>query len=310
MASTHRTIKYIVVLGATGNIGGPIIDSLLAHPAGYSVTAITRDKSKASFPSAVQVIESDFSDDSLRSIFKDQDAIISSVPAPQLADQIRYIDIAISYGVVRFVPSEFGMDTQKPDAVKWRSPRMADKAKVLDYLKSHEDKLTWTAFITGGFFDWALRRPGGLGWDVPKGEVTIHDGGDVEWEATNVTRIGEAVAAALSPEYLDLSSNQIVYINSFTVTQNKMLAVLEKVTGKTFKVKQDTTQGMRDRAIEKLQMDPSDRAAAVEMATASVLGLGGINQYSKDREVWNEKLGLKEESLEETVRRALDERNW
>ena len=151
------------------------------------------------------------------------------------------------------------------------------------------------------------RRPGGFGWNIPAGEVTIQDGGDVEWEATNVARVGEAVAAALSPEYQAVSRNQIAYINSFTVMQNNMLAVLERVTGRNFEVKQDTTQGLRDRAFGRLQKNPSEQAAALNMVTASILGMGGINQYSEESELWNERLGSKEESLEETVRRVLGE---
>ena len=42
------------------------------------------------------------------------DAIISVVGSLALATQIGYIDAAVEAGVKRFIPSEFGCDTQAP----------------------------------------------------------------------------------------------------------------------------------------------------------------------------------------------------
>lgn len=122
-----------------------------------------------------RVLEPVLSDDSRRRAFQSQDVVIASVPVPQVAEQRRYLDIAISCGLVRFVPSEFDMDMVKPEAVQWR-PRLGEKGRILDHLESQEDRLTCTAFMTGGFFDWGLLLPGGFRWNFPKGEVAIHRG--------------------------------------------------------------------------------------------------------------------------------------
>lgn len=42
------------------------------------------------------------------------DAVVSLVGAPALTEQKPYIDAAVEAGVNRFIPSEFGCDTQAP----------------------------------------------------------------------------------------------------------------------------------------------------------------------------------------------------
>lgn len=66
--------------------------------------------------------------------------------------------------------------------------------------------------------------------------MTVFDGGDVPYEASNLAQIGRAVAAILSPDHFEKTSNQYVYINSFTLTQNSVIKALEKATGSKFKV--------------------------------------------------------------------------
>lgn len=307
MASS-RTIKNIVVLGATGNVGKPIVDALANHPHHFNVTAVTRDKSKApSFPSRIQVAESDLSNDSLNSIFAGQDAIISCAGTTSLPDQIRWIDLAIANGVTRFLPSEFGMDSAHPNATTYL-PIIAQKTKVISHLKAHQDRISWTAIITGMFFDWALRVPIPASWNIPERKATIYDGGTYEGEWTNVTRIGAAVAAALAPDHAAATANEYVYINSFTITQNQVLAALERTTGEKFEVTEDTTAGLRERLLERRRKDPGDFGAAMGLIVASAYGQGGMNEYSKYVEggLWNARLGLGEESMEETVREVLE----
>ena len=297
MAATNRPIKNVVVLGATGNIGSPIVDVLAVG--NYSVTAVTRDKSKASFPPQVKIAESDLSTASLRSIFRDQDAVVSCVAGALLTNQKAIIDVAVECGVVRFLPSEYGMDSANPNAAVFL-PVIGKKVDVMSYLRTKENEISWSAVIVGSFFDWSLRLPGLMGWDVKNGKATIFDGGDVEFEGTNLPKIGEAVAAMLAPENLTETANQYVYVNSFTTTQNRVLAALEESTGRKFEVTEATTAGLRERALEQIQQNPT---AAIDLIVASMYGQGGINLYSKDFKagLWNERLGLKKETLKETI---------
>lgn len=86
------------------------------------------------------------------SAFKDQDAVILTT-GHGLTNPNGIVDAAIKAGVKRFVPSEFGSNTQNKGAVGLAS-MMAGKAALVDYLRSKESTgLTWTALATGIFFD-------------------------------------------------------------------------------------------------------------------------------------------------------------
>jgi hypothetical protein len=67
--------------------------------------------------------------------------------------QMAIIDAAIKSGVKRFIPSEYGLKTYD-DAVVAHAPIVAHKRRYVEYLKSNETSISWTAIITGPFFDW------------------------------------------------------------------------------------------------------------------------------------------------------------
>jgi len=135
-----------------GNLGPAVLKELLA--ADFTVTALTRPGSKSTFLPGAEVVNTDYSTESLLEIFKGKDAILSLINAGALADLKRIIDAAVKAGVRRFVPSEFGSDTSDPHHVKV-VPIFASKVAVVDYLRTKEaEGLTWTALCNGPFFDW------------------------------------------------------------------------------------------------------------------------------------------------------------
>lgn len=58
------------------------------------------------------------SHEDLVSAFKGQDAVVSTVGAPALGDQIKLINAAIEAGVKYFIPSEFGGNTLNEKTAK------------------------------------------------------------------------------------------------------------------------------------------------------------------------------------------------
>lgn len=102
----------------------------------------------------MKIVKTDYSPESLATAFKGQDAVISIVGTSGFADQAKIIDAAVSAGVKRFFPSEFGSDTSNAD-VRAIVPIFNGKRQVVDYLKTKESgTFSWTALITGPFFDW------------------------------------------------------------------------------------------------------------------------------------------------------------
>jgi 5,10-methylene-tetrahydrofolate dehydrogenase/methenyl tetrahydrofolate cyclohydrolase len=70
-------IKTVMVIGASGSVGPPIVEALLAS--GFSVSALTRASSNSTFAAGTKVVKADYSPDSLLEAFKGQDAVISTI---------------------------------------------------------------------------------------------------------------------------------------------------------------------------------------------------------------------------------------
>jgi len=164
--------QRIAIIGASGLLGKPIVNQL--SKAGFALTLLSRDSSKLketfSELQGVTFVEADVDDtEDLKKAFNGTlllemltigiDAIISVVGSLALATQIGYIDAAVEAGVKRFIPSEFGCDTQAPYLFH---PKLfannsqeemifAQKRGVTAYLKELSDlnKITYTLISTG-----------------------------------------------------------------------------------------------------------------------------------------------------------------
>jgi uncharacterized protein YbjT (DUF2867 family) len=117
--------KKVAVIGASGLLGQPVVRQLAK--AGFDLTLVSRDSSKlkATFGDLdVNYVEAESSDtEGLTNGFRGTshlaanagiDAVVSVIGSLALASQNDYIDAAVAAGVKRFIPSEFGCDTQSP----------------------------------------------------------------------------------------------------------------------------------------------------------------------------------------------------
>lgn len=292
----------MLVIGPGGNVGRSTVKALLDEK--FEVTGLTRQSSEAILPPGVKHIKSDYSEASLRDAFRGKDAVISTissiVPGDALTLQKSLVDSAISAGVKVFFPSEFGIDTSDSSASEY-IPFLVDKIQTVDYLKAQQDKISWTAVITGSMFDWGLNIPGFGGFNMPARTATVFDGGDISYEATSLDQVGRAIARSLKNP--DLTKNQYVYVSSFTVTQNKVLSALERATNEKFTLSKDTVENLwRDWATK---VKEGQLLGTLSMITGSILGEGGLANYSKTKGLWNETLGLPQEDLDGFVREYL-----
>lgn len=295
-------IHNVLVVGASGNVGRSTVRALLDE--GYKVTGLTRESSTTSLPAEVDHVKSDFSLESLTNVFKGQDAVISTIssvtPGTALASQTLLVDAAIAAQVKVFCPSEFGIDTADPSASTY-IPFLIDKIDTVSYLKKHQDKISWTAVITGCMFDWGLRIPGFGGWDISKRSATIFDGGDIPFEATNLDQVGRALAKCLKNP--GLTANHYVYVNSFTVTQNEVLKALERATGEKFNVTNGTVNELWQDGAN--QVKEGQGLGVLKMIAGAIYGKGNLANFSKSRGLWNEKLGLPQEDLDVSIQTFL-----
>jgi uncharacterized protein YbjT (DUF2867 family) len=94
----------ILVTGATGSVGGHVIQHLVNH--GADVRALVRDPSKASFPAGVAVAKGDLLDvDSLRSAFDGISTLflLNAVKPDEFTQALIALNIARAAGIQRIV---------------------------------------------------------------------------------------------------------------------------------------------------------------------------------------------------------------
>jgi saccharopine dehydrogenase-like NADP-dependent oxidoreductase len=145
------SIKNVMIIGAGGRLGPSILAAFDNDP-NFTVCILSRNSSTQKFPAHITVhrMSDDYPEAELLKAFKGQDAIVSTI-ATTSADRQH---AAIKAGVKRFVPSEFGSDTRNDKAMAILPQYFRGKADTVEYLKSKEGTgLTWTAFVTGCFFE-------------------------------------------------------------------------------------------------------------------------------------------------------------
>ncbi|KAJ5153254.1 uncharacterized protein N7482_009732 [Penicillium canariense] len=180
------------------------------------------------------------------------------------------------------------------EAVIQLLPLFGQKKELIGYLKSKETEgLTWTGIATSGLFDWEglLNRT-----------ATIWDGGHKSFTLINERPLGQAVVSALqNPEQ---TRNQYLYVASVETSQQEILAALEKVTGGKWTVNKTTTEAQLTAAAKKLTV--GDFNGTFILVRATIFGnMPGVNaNYAKETVLANDLLGLKLETVEETVNQA------
>jgi hypothetical protein len=147
---------------------------------------------------------------------------------------------------------------------------------------------------------------------LPARKAIIFDSNNNESEATNLEQIGRAIAAVLMPENLEDTKNKYIYVNSFTVTQSRILSILERLTGDHFAIGHVKKAELSKRGLEpqKFAGETDENVYAsisFGVIVATIYGHGGFNNFSKTRGLCNKKLGLPEEDLEGSLVQILRE---
>lgn len=300
------TIQNVLVIGGSGSAGTHIVNALLNS--GFTVSALTRESSSSTFPTDVKVKKADYTAESLRNAFAGQDAIVSAVPAPSILLQKLIIDTAIEDGVKIFIPSEFGFDTAQPNAAQV-NPGLAPKIDVVNYLRSVENKISWSSIITGNFFDWSFDIPGGFaGWNIAENTATIYDGGNIPYEATTLAQIGRAVVQVL--KHPEATKNRHVYLNSFTTTQNEVLRAFEDATSKKLVVNTASVEELYQDGIKVLKAGGPNAKLGSFAVIASVLYGKGGNLANYSSKLDNMNIDLPQENLQEVVNTIVAKKGW
>ncbi|KAK1149004.1 hypothetical protein N8T08_007679 [Aspergillus melleus] len=297
--------KNIILIGGSSSLGSVLLKSLLSEPK-FNVTVLTRESSKArsSIPATAKlvVIPNSYPQEELVKAFEGQDAVVNAITSFSVSEQLRFIDAAVTAGVKRYVPSEYGLDNNTPKAQDL-APVFEEKGLVQAYLWEKESTgLTWTAIACGMWIGWSLRN-NFLGFDYANRTMTFTNDGTGCFSTTTLNN----TALALNRILLNPSTtaNQVVFTSDFATNQKELVETVERLTGESWQRKSINT----NEAIPALK-------SAWENGEAYA-GYGLINMgftegsysgyFEPSRHIRNRELGLRKNTIKEVVKEALGE---
>lgn len=269
--------------------------------AGFQVTVLTRAKTEGNAPSlplpaAVGVAQVDYDSlDSLISVLRGQDAVVSTIASAALAKQLLLVEAAAKAGVRRFIPSEFGSNTLNPKSALL--PVFADKVavqKALQEKAAQPGGLTYTIVLNGPFLDWGIQV--GFVLDVGRRHATLYDGGDGVFSTSTLLTVGRAVAGVLrKPEE---TKNRPVYVHDTATTlralyeKGKKATPGEPWTDEVVRADDELAKGWAE--LKKERPDPAK--FAMNFIHAAIWGEGYGAHFERTD---NELLGIKKLTEEE-----------
>lgn len=136
-----------------------------------------------------------------------------------------------------------------------------------------------------------------MGFDLKEHKATIFNHGNDAWSTSTLATIGLAVKnAMLMPEK---TANKYLFIDSFTVSQNQVVASLEKATGKKWEVTRVDGEEEKKMGMEKMSKGDLSGAMSLIRYINCVEGHGG--NFTQYEESANELLSLPKQTLDEVV---------
>lgn len=247
--------SQIALAGATGNLGGPILEALLS--AEYRVTVLSRiggNSSRLEPHPNLTIEKVDF--DSIQSLtraLRGAEVVISCLATLAIDSQTPLIDASVAAGVKRFMPAEFGMDSLNPLCMQL--PVCAPKVRTQNYLhkmSSSAPGFTWTGIANGLFLDWCIQA--GIILNPIEHSAILYNGGDVPFSATTLADVARAVLGII--EHQNETANRIVYIQSARVTQNRLLQYAKEVDGEQWVIRFKNTEAVKRECYEELAKGP------------------------------------------------------
>ncbi|KAF6835654.1 oxidoreductase [Colletotrichum plurivorum] len=298
--------RKIAIVGASGSVGGLTLNALLEKGI-HTITAVTRTESSATFPEGVIVKKGSYEDEAfLVDAFKGQDVVVLALGFTSYATgQDALIRAAGKAGVKWILPTEFGSDSA-PTKIFETSPILQGKVRVRKLVE--EVGASWIAIVNNPWFDWSMGQ-GFWGIDIKNRTAKLYDGGNTKFITTNLPTTGKGTAGVLSlPDAeLDQYRNKPFYLKSFYVSQRDMLDSIQRATG--------TTDA--DWKIE--TVDAAEVVAKAEEDAKNGNHFAGLVAFYVNhmREGWGgdysakltdlSKIGLEDESLDETAKRVVKE---
>ncbi|OAA56246.1 NmrA-like protein [Niveomyces insectorum RCEF 264] len=313
------SIHSVTVVGANGNLGGPVLHAL--RTAGtFRVNVLQRATSKSVVPGesdgTVNVLRVDaWTVERLAHLLRGQDAVVVTFPLRNVDDHLALAEAAQAAGVRRYIPADFGSVDARSERARQLVPLFEKKERVRAKLielaaAGAPGRFTWTSIVGGHFFDWGLRE-NFLHANLATHTAEILDDGTARSSLSTLARYGEAVVRILARGADDAATaNRVLFIQSFCASQNDVLRALEKATavvpggGKPWTVRHIDSGAF---IAEHKQKADAGAAASIEEL---VFALGVIEgDWTQKPDFAMDLLGLKDEDLDAVVTSVMAEYN-
>ncbi|BAU00056.1 hypothetical protein LR48_Vigan06g047300 [Vigna angularis] len=235
----------ILVLGGTGYLGKFIVKA--STEAGHPTFVLVRENT-VSNPEKSKLIETfktsgatllygDLSDhESLVKALKEVDVVISAVGGEQIDDQVKLIAAIKQAGnIKRFLPSEFGLDPDRHNAVEPVISYLEGKAKIRRAIEAEE--IPYTYVCSNAFAGYWVSTLGQENITAPpRDKVVILGNGNVEGVFVTEEDVGTyTIKAVEDPRtlnknlYLRPPANFLTFNQLVSLWENKIKSTLEKV---------------------------------------------------------------------------------
>lgn len=138
---------------------------------------------------------------------------------------------------------------------------------------------------------------GFLGLDLANKSAIVWDNGTNRWVGTTLPQIARAIAGVLS--HPSETANRYVYVSSFSLTNNDLIATAEKLTGSKWNRVEFSSEEKIKSALEGLSK--GDFSAVPVLLRAATFTKEGTGDLEARHGLDNEKIGLPKENLEEVL---------
>lgn len=289
------TIKNVMLLGADGALGPFVLDQLVA--AKFNVTVLKRSQSKSpdKYPAGVHVhrITDLTSESQLIDAFAGQDAVILTINGSQVDLQKGIARACVQARVQRLIPADFGSCDSSSLRAQQLVPLFKQKTELREYLTelaATHHTFSWTALVPGHFFDWLEF----VKVNLKERRIEILDDGEYKASLSTRHRIGEAVVHVLQRP--TECANRVCFVQSFSVTQQQIVAAFEKATHSKWTVDKHDSK-----AYERAEVAKRDQGD--EDAISNLVWLLGVvdGDWEKKSDFAMNLLGLENENLDEVV---------
>ncbi|KAG4429433.1 hypothetical protein IFR05_015085 [Cadophora sp. M221] len=297
-------LKKVIVAGASGTIGSPIVAALLSSGK-FNVSALSRPTSKATFPAGVSVKRADLtSHESLVTALGGQDVVICTLNDEAAQLQGELIEAAYEAGVKRYMPNEWASHDMNIEGTPMEEAYEGKRAIVrllnekAELAAKEGREFAWTGLNTGVFFDWALHASF---LDItlpPSRSVKLWDSGNSKFSTTNLSTVGRAVVTILTTAE-EKTRNKQIEIESFVTSQNEIISILEKVTSAKWNVEKTTSE--QELAAAGANLEKGEFLEAYYTWVKACIFSGKVGSELVNAKEGNELLGVGGKSLEDVV---------